>query len=393
MFFALSSISPSLQALSYYYLYIGLSIVLWIITAFILDINFFVKPKKHIFLIFCFYFYTLFVTILFGHVEFLKWNVGIAVTMFPILIYAFYKDRFEKFLNYIFWSIMVIVPIWCLISIKFLNQDSSIMRQISSNPESIILKQQGIGGYEFVYSVVFLVIICLAMLINLKRYSIILRILTITTMVMSLIVIVKADFSIATLTCFIGMLIVFVLKKVSISRILTLMIGLFCLLLLLENIFPLIIEKLSELTHGMAYAPRINEILTFISIGKAEGDLKSRIDLYILSINQMIQYPLLGNIVLNNIETYKSFGNHSTILDRGALYGLCIFLLDIYILLYLSFTRIKSRILGFSSLAISVFVSTVIIFTLNNATSSCGVMTFLMFPIAYNYINYNRNLN
>ena len=175
----------------------------------------------------------------------------------------------------------------------------------------------GCGGYNYVYSFALLL---LPMLLSIRNEARIWKFFTATTMVINVIVLLMSQYIIAVILVLLSFIIYLVTKLFSGSKT-GFLLGVILLILLgfgvvfLPQIF-LWLAKVTTASEGMSQ--RFTEMAAYMMTGDAGYNLGGRLDRYSWSWNIFLQHPLLGAQYFGG----GTYGQHSSILDQLARYGL-----------------------------------------------------------------------
>lgn len=111
-------------------------------------------------------------------------------------------------------------------------------------------------------------------------------------------------------------------RKMALLLLIIIIIGI-CLSLFLPEMLSLAAQKVSSI-----YSKKLLEIRAFIVGGffggNAIGDMGSRFELYVSSINSFLKYPFFGVFSTGGNITLDVYGGHSTVLDLLAGFGITV---------------------------------------------------------------------
>ena len=174
----------------------------------------------------------------------------------------------------------------------------------------------GCGGYNFIYSFVFLF---LPLILSLKTDTYFWKTITIITIVCNVIVLYKSQYTIASLLTVMSVLIYLITKLLDGSK-RGLIVGYLLIVILSLGLFylPQLFYWLSDLTtasEGMAL--RFNEVASYLETGDAGYNLGSRLDRYSWSWDSFLEHPLLGAQFFDG----GTYGQHSSLIDQLARFG------------------------------------------------------------------------
>jgi len=241
--------------------------------------------------------------------------------MFWPLFYIFYKDNFSKlfFKRFSIFQISLIL-IFCIstiIGLKYYPSASREMATINISFDNMILyAKNGIGGFDFVYSLVFLQIplLCIIFTKN-KNYN---KIYICIMLILDYLAIYSANYTISLLLSSLALLLFLIcyFLNYNIKYILIYI----SLLLIFLYIFRFILIKSAisffELKDKTIYIRRLNEIYAALK----NNDILNleRFQLYKESIDTFLKNPFVGTL-FNESEL---IGQHSDIFDNLGRFGM-----------------------------------------------------------------------
>lgn len=273
---------------------------------------------------------------------------SISLVFFPIFLafFLFNKEKYEM-LKKLAVAVLLMLVITGITTFAGLIVYPELARDLAafSNDNIIgISTRYNIGGYDIVYCVV-LAIPLYCLVIEKKVTTGIKKFLEIFIFIISLIFIVKTQYTTAMLLgiASFGMIILirkFDLKKLGILALL----GLIILSVYKGEISNGLI-KASYSIESQSISQRLEELAKALDGGKVTGeDMTERGNAYGKSIEAFLEHPVLGTwISSDNIE----LGGHSTVLDLMAGVGLPGFLLILYTFFYiekLMLSRVEKEI-------------------------------------------------
>ena len=240
--------------------------------------------------------------------------------------------------------------------------------------EDFAYTKYNIGGFEYIYSLV-LVVPMLAYLIRNKLYSIVSGICFI---ILSILLVVKSQYTTASLLLFPSIVIVSVVKyvtKYSLAIALLLMIGI--------TLFGRTLLHSSFITLASVNPYTVREhfigLAGVIESGSTEtlnATVSGRKNAYDTSITSFLRSPIIGN--LGSVE--KVSGGHSTFLDTlaatGLLGGCLLFLILRYYYSRILLSFRSSRAFGYALLSFILFL----ILSVLNPTTRTGMIVFFVIP-------------
>lgn len=256
-------------------------------------------------------------------------------------------------------------------------QNPYISRMINYN--SYLLLRQGLGGYSYVYSMMFIVFASIMYLLYFKKKKRTEKYLIILLLITGVILILVTNFLTA-----IALLVIFIIITTFTSfntKNKQILVPFFCSILLLIWLFwgQSIELYLTRIIIRFSGNGRIARVLINNSFGNSIGSIWheftiDRLPTIVSSINGLKTHPILGlalTVDVDSLGYFEGFGNHSLIVDTLALYGIPIGVIYT-VLLFKPF--FKKNLMKKNNKAITVpFLVCAIIFCLvNNMNVSIG---------------------
>lgn len=297
-------------------------VAVWIITAWLYKTPSFIIGKDGLWMI-LWAFLMLLSYIFFGRVYAnftLRYFLPMLILFFiPYYMAKFYiKNKDFKFLAYIAIFAMLGMIVGSLTSIYYSNIIPGIMKSVtqSENEMANAYRTKGIGGFGFVYMVMFCVITIMSVFGKLENGW--LRILSFVFCVISIVCLIASTFTTALIFVVVGILLIKLsgIKNKSILYFMYILLPI--LFLLLANILGDLLLHISLENEGLT--TRLNEIGEFLLSGELGHNLDSRVDRFKMSWECFTHYPLFG---YNFQESPKYVvGTHSEWIDIFACYGI-----------------------------------------------------------------------
>ena len=240
--------------------------------------------------------------------------------------------------------------------------------------EDIVIRLLNIGGLAFFQGLVITVPIWLSF-ISQQKY----RIFSIAMLVFIFVGLLHASFTISIILFFVAILLGYMANKASATKIF--IAG--CVLLLVfvvpwEQVFVFLAEK----TNNVRIHDRLISLAKTIASGAAEGDLKSRVDVYGASLDTFLRHPFGVGPEYTYVDYQNGIGYHSQILDDMARYG--IFALAFYVAFFVGYFKlVKSqwRKINMEQVAWPVLVLYICFLILNPGFTSAHESVLLLFMI------------
>jgi hypothetical protein len=252
--------------------------------------------------------------------------ITIFLFIFGIFInhyYMFYKKDFVTLGRIAFISLLMylIGSIQTYYGLKEFPM-ASRMLAATNNSMQYVYMSLGIGGFGFVYSLVFITIVSLYLIKRMNTTKIY-RFLFVASFVFFIFTIIEASYAIALIFTFVGIVLAFSIKGKR-----SLVIGVF-----LALVFILLIPKdfIGEFLLNTAYLFKNNDTLftKFLDLGQVflgnstGSQTVTRGHLYLTSLNTFIHNPLFGIYGPLGDQFNGEIGGHSGWLDFMAMYGIC----------------------------------------------------------------------
>lgn len=314
------------------------------------------------------------------------------IMLFFLLVQQARRKAMDS-LHPVFWLVIGLYIFSITSTYMFLSSvDARAMRTlVRSSAEARELIEQGVGGYGMAYGAVLLLPVLTvlslrpAMIDSLNPP----RLLTVFPFmpkltiwyltIISLVLILMSQFSIAVLTMTVCMMVTLIVWRLTVLR---LFIAVFATMILLFFGKALLIQTLSELlpyAEGTNYQLKINDLLYSIQVEASKGTAENRIDRYTRSLSLFFGSPLFGVLYFTDV------GKHSTLLDNFARWGGIIGAILLYLVSFLQVRALKtlSSIRGGAGAALGSLAAVILIFGLNSDFMSAGIVIFIIYPIIF----------
>lgn len=397
-FLAVSSIFSPLRLMPYYNQLIAGSVLGWFALTLLGSPGYFFRPTLHSFAIYVFIIYTVLFAYLTNNDTI--GNRFFELAQIPLFYLAYEKNRYYGQSRDNLLIVALFVPFIFITSFLTLYAyrinpyiSRATKKQFSTGVENM---KMGIGGYEFVYFLVFLLAVGVFFLLcKHQRFN---RKQTIVGLIGLMVLIVNITLSNYSLAFLMLMLIVFMrlfFLQIRINTLVIYFIPITVFFILSAQITVFLLNMLINILGDTLNASRIIE-LKYLLISNSVGNaMESRFNVYAYSINAFLHNPVFGALAAPPGDYYSNvarYGNHSQLLDTFAFYGLGIGFLQLYVYL----KPIKARIVkinGFyEGLPLLIMMLFVILITLNNVTPSIGFAVFFIYPTIYDWIKDNNSL-
>lgn len=343
----------------------------------------------HRYMIFLFVLYTVFVAYLGGNGvignRFLELS---QIFVFYILYEIIKFKRLHNISIKVFHYLLPFVLLTCYETIIALVANPFAARAIKGDPNIDVLIGNGVGGYGFIYLLVFLSNILLYVILD-KHVSKKYRLIYTICFFVFLVTIIFSNFTTALLLVSIGFVVKILLPKIN-----TVQMYLFIFVGIAVNYFSAFfidtaINIAANFLGDSLNLNRLLEIRQLINEGTGGGAIQARAASYDESLTIFFNNPVFG-IITDPIERIgdgvAGFGQHSQILDTFALYGFLIGIMQLYILFNPLIKRLQKKTRQLTSLPFLMIITTAILFTGNNATPSIGFALFFVYPTVLDYL-------
>lgn len=298
---------------------------IWIFSALAIDWKLIYRSKRT----WMFLFFLLFFAILFLLVQndttmlkkiittlFISYNWGIALAFYSSRYHLFRKSIMPMMLMFILGSIMTYK------GLELNPMASRILATMTGKyDESMVqmFKQMGIGGYDFIYSTVFMLpsFLCIIK----KEKKIIYRVIAFTALVLGTICIFQSGYSIAILFALMGIALTLILNNSNIKKLSSIIPIVIIILIVIwifkENLF-IFIGNLGDAVGAYYVSVRMEQLIAALS-GEGLYSL-DRFQLYKNAIIKFIDSPFLGDVV--RVNHLKLNSGHSEVLNYLEIYGI-----------------------------------------------------------------------
>lgn len=395
LYIAISSIFPTIRAIVRNNAIIVVFFMLfWSINSFFISPKFFYRPTKQRGATFIVIIYTAIVPYLFNNSIIAHRYMNFSSIFFFYIVYEFnnYVGR-EKDTKRI---VKLSVPFFIVTlfkTAKALIVNPSISRSIKSSDEyTMDILFQGIGGYEFIYFLVFLIIITIYLIISQMNYmrrstNIFLILLT----VISVFVVILSNYFTALLLIIVipimMLLMNFITRRKYIQLFIVLLITIF-LFLYIDKIAIFILELAINIIDKGYNHIRLIIIKENLLYGSSVDISNNRFGIFMTSVNSFLENPYFG-IIKTPLKTsggyLQGFGQHSFIMDTFALFGFGLGLIQVYMICQPFLRRIRKN-KKFRDFLVPLFFAMLIIFNFNTVTPSFGFVLFMILPMIYDYL-------
>lgn len=355
----------------------------WFLLSILQDKNYYryIKPKELI--AFSFYFATVFLPYLFGNAVIAHRYMALALVPLGYSIYTYHRNHSQRtMIENILKLTMVLATITALITTDALFTNPYISRSIKSSGEvSYSLAAMGVGGYSFIYFASIVAIILIHMFIVEKTS--LKRTLYFFLALLSVVLIAKSNYTTALFILLAEVAVYWFikLKKQSRRNGLLFLVSCFAICVLVY------VVVMNQARIVAMLPPRIAQIFSTTDSNAITALLAEfsvdRFPRLQESFETFIKYPLFG-LVGHSTLRYEGgflsgFGQHSYVFDTFALFGLILGIGAVYSCT-IPFHKRERKLSDYNELTWAVFIGSVIIYVLNNATESVGLAVGIIYP-------------
>lgn len=273
-------------------------------------------------------FFLLFVTIyyIFGYGDV---RANIFITPFFILLCAsmgwFYNymnnEKVDKILIRTTIACFIVTALTTIYNLR-INMNASRKLASSSTPieERLYLESRNIGSFDFIYGILILLPMLIFIIKSMKMQK---KTMFLNIMIILLIIIciALANFTIAYFFLGISLLLIFIPAKrdLKVTGIIIAAVSVVCLPIII-NVLIYILSIVVNYIPSIMTRNKINKIISLLSGNIEITDLSQRVSLLMNSISSFISSPLIGIGAYYN--SYDIVGGHSQFIDDFARYGI-----------------------------------------------------------------------
>jgi len=385
----ISSIFPPLRALNSINLALLTSVcmLVWVLVSFLQTPLFYLRLPKHRLFSLLFILYSFIVPYLFNKPILGNRYLNISQIFIFFVIYEYYNYIKKEIINKnILIATIPFILITFVSTFTALITNPSISRSIKSSGEySRMISSQGIGGYSFIYFIVLIYPIFLYIALIKTSFAKIYKIAAFILNILLILFILASNYFTAFFVIIVSSFILIIIDKFKKNKtiyfILTvLMVSIF--LLIWEQVAFFIIDILVSFLGDSLTGQRLLELKnSILTRGKVSVET-TRWDLFLVSLNSFIRYPIFGLSGAKNINIFdftQSTGQHSHIMDTFAFLGFIPGVIQVYIM-YVPFLVMAKNKKSFG-LVIASAISFFLIASLNTVTPSFGFASYFILPI------------
>lgn len=298
----------------------GVMVALWFITA---VIN---LPKKYVSIVIISMSSFLFIMFLYLVIGFGDLNLFDFVNYLLLFAsgvngYLYFFSGNKAVLKYITVISLLLVGVTTLTTNFALFTNAGVSRMLTSSSTdqaiTLALRRANVGAFDFIYGLVILLPVFIEMLRNKNSY---IKIDGIVFLVISIVCIVKSNFTMALLLTIVTVVLSLVLhrrKNWMITVILCIV-----AVLITPYLLKLLLEYVYSIQTSILAKDKINGILLFLNGSGKISSVTDRTELMQISLKSFIESPIWGNGGYYRVTNTGIIGKHSQFIDDFARYGI-----------------------------------------------------------------------
>lgn len=306
-------------------------------------------------------------------------SVWIQLCICLLVMSLYYNYEFNEIkYSLLFWWAVVLVIVWNITTLYGYGTVSNASRLLARNLEgNAQLLYSGIGGYGYVYAVVFMlpmsIYFCKVQFLKLRPFH---KVLIVSFIVSSFAVILKSQLTLSLIFTFATTMLVLIVTK---TKFLSLFIFASAFLAYFSS-FAGVDSIFQDFTDGTTYNSRYQQLMNSLSTGATEGDVYERYKRYSHNFECFLKSPICGQLKFENTA------GDSTLLRLLAQYGLfgggwfCLIIIFYFKRLISRFAKQRVFLYGICFLFL--------LFTiLNSLTLEIGFVFGIFFPVSLSIID------
>jgi len=376
--------SPFLAYGALYRVIALIALLIWVILELFDSRSAIWKPSSYILIMYFYLLYTFPVGFLSDGMYTITRNIQFYLMLFFLIVFESYRRKSLLMLKPVIVINIVLFAVWALTTYQGLLINGHASRYIiRSGEEAIELTKQGVGGFTFIYSLLIYIISLQALIryrIKHRMFFTPTTIFLIFALLLSMIVVLKAQYSTAVILMVISSLL-FIFYSDNIYKNTILFLSLILVYIAMEYYLIDILTMLQPYAEGTNYSHKISDTIATLQSGETTGTAKDRIDRYVRSFNLFLDHPFTGTWSMMPV------GKHSLLLDTFAQYGILAGIALIYILFKplvdIYKTHRKNR--GF---ALTILFLAIALVSLNNVAMAYGFMLYVFYPYIIEKLEY-----
>jgi hypothetical protein len=358
------------------------SIATWIFLELFDKRSVFLKPTKYLLVLYFFIFYTVSVSYLVDGIPTIKRYLQFYIMLSFLFMYASYDRKSLDILKPVMYINIILFTIWMLTTYSVLLENSHAARYvIRSDDEAKEFAMRGVGGFSFVYSLLIYIIAVLGLVkhrIKQKKIYNLWTLFMVFSVVMGVLVVLKAEYSTAVLLMTLS-LFFFFFHSNNLKKNIVMMFGMVLIFIALEYYIIDILKAILPYTEGTNYYHKVLDSINSINSGEATGTAADRTERYIRSLHLFFDNPLVG------VWSFGGVGKHSLILDTFAQFGIFGGIGLLYILLKVPIQLYKKSRVDKTVPLVVIFLI-IALSGLNNVSMDYGFIFYIFYPAVWQRI-------
>ncbi len=313
----------------------------------------------------------------------LQWIIILSVG----LIIQYYLDVNPAYLKRLLIVWMVVVPVFCITTIQadLINPYASRIANSEWLAERFA-ENKNVGLYGFVFMCVFSLPCLIYALKEIKSMPRWIRVLMYVDVLLITVMILVAGYSLAIICAGISSAIVlFVNFKKPIRMVVLLVLSAVGLLFYRQILMGILRMLISLTENNVVFQEKFAEFYLFLAYGSQSGDLAERLKNYAHSLNNILQYPVVGCYFFGT----KGGGGHSFILDAIGKMGWLFGGISVYLMVRMPFkiNGIRRK----NVLDWAMVVSWLLFLIADPICQELAIAVFMIFPIIQMLCKEQRN--
>ncbi len=263
-------------------------------------------------------YFAVFTVMVFFDVETASRHIRISFTFWGTLIVYYFTSVYPEVQKRLATLVLVMFLVTTVTSLVGVINNPSAARTLAyaanDIQEDLAIRMMNIGGIEFFQGLV----ICVPILISFvyrRKY----RVLSIILTVLILAALLSASFTIALIMFFVALALSYLANQTTVKKYLVISVLLIALLVIP---WSALLSQLASAISNEKVSERLQSIATALSTGYIGGDLKSRLQVYMVSLETFLKNPFGLGPYYTYVTMQNGIGYHSQVLDDLARYGI-----------------------------------------------------------------------
>ena len=383
----LSAIYPPIYAVPNINIYVTFTTFITFIFAFFIDPLYFLKPKVWVFTTILLFMYVINISYINNSIQTAHQYIEYFQIPLFYICYEIIKKKYGNKHNILI--IKLLFPffvITSLVTISALLNNPLVSRAARKEDPSFDFTS-GIGGYEFIYFLVFINLIILHNILN-RKYFFLNKITSIIVLIIFSMNVLLSNYATATAMLLLSYFIILIYRLTinygKTSFLFLMVFSIFCITLIAPIVLNIILENFGITTT----TSRFSEVLDFFNGFDKGAAISERDMVYQISIDRIIQNPFLGLTFdfSYGVGSGERIGRHSFFLDSFALFGVLFGLIFIYVFFYPIIIRFSRKGVKYNIIPVIIAALLAINFVFNTATISIAFGLFFIFPTFFENI-------